>query len=97
MAATLERAGLLIVTDYDELVPARDIGHVRVLEILEVARSERSGHVAPRQFPVPPVDRVLADLDETRRQRCGELTLRQLVEEPPRPALQLTHRQSSFR
>jgi membrane protein len=97
MAATLERAGLLIVTDYDELVPGRDIGHVRVLEILEVARSERSGHVTPRHFPVASVDQVLADLEEARRQRCGELTLRELVEEPPRPALQLTHRQSSFR
>jgi membrane protein len=97
MAATLERAGLLIVTDYDELVPARDIGHIRVLEILEVARSDRSGHVAPRDLPLAPVDHVLADLEEARRHRCGELSLRELVEELPRPALQLTHRQSSSR
>src|SRR5690242_7277319 len=47
MAATLERAGLLIVTDDDELIPGRDIGHIRVPEILHLARSERSGHVAP--------------------------------------------------
>jgi len=97
MAATLERAGLLIVTDSDELVPARDIGHIRLLEILAVARSDRSGHVAPRDLPLPPVDRVLADLEEARRHRCGELTLRELAEELPRPALQLTHRQSSSR
>jgi membrane protein len=97
MAATLERAGLLIVTDEDELSPGRDMGHIPVYEILELARSERSGHVAPRDLPIPPVDRVLASLEEARRSSCGELTLRELVEEAPRPALQLTHRQSSFR
>jgi membrane protein len=97
MAATFERAGLLIVTDDDELIPGRDIGHIRVHEILDLARSERSGHVAPRSFEMPPVDRVLASLEEARRRSFGELTLRELVEEAPRPALQLTHRQPSFR
>jgi membrane protein len=97
MAATLERAGLLIVSDDDRLVPGRDMGHIRVYEILELARSERSGHLAPRNLPIPPVDRLLAGLEEARRSCCGELTLRDLVEEAPRPSLQLTHRQSSFR
>ncbi|HYB65104.1 MAG TPA: YihY/virulence factor BrkB family protein [Steroidobacteraceae bacterium] len=97
MAATLERGGLLIVTDDDELIPGRDTGHIRVQEILDLARSQRSGHVAPRNLDIPPVDRVLAGLEEARRRSCGELTLRELLEEPPRPALQLTHRQSSFR
>ena len=59
MAATLERAGLLIVTDYDELVPARDISRIGVHEILDIARNQRSGHVAPRHLPIPPVDRLL--------------------------------------
>jgi membrane protein len=97
MAARLERAGLLVVTDDDGLIPGRDIGHIRVYEILDLARSERSGHAAPRNLDIPPVDRVLASLEEARRRSCGELTLRELVEEAPRPALQLTHRQSSFR
>jgi membrane protein len=97
MAATLERAGLLIVTDDDQLVPARDISRIGVYEILQIARSQRSGHVAPRNLPVPPVDRVVAALDEARRKGCGELTLRELAEEAPRPALQFTPRQSSSR
>jgi membrane protein len=97
MAATLERAGLLIVTDYDELVPARDLAHIKVYEILDIARSQRSGHVAPRRLQIPPVDRVLAVLDEARRKGCGELTLRDLVEEAPRPALHLTARHTSAR
>lgn len=97
MARALERAGLVIVTDDDELVPARDVGRIGVYEILEIARNQRSGHVAPRNLPIPPVDRVLASVDEARRKFCGELTLRDLVDEAPRPALHLTPRQSSSR
>ncbi|HEY0767925.1 MAG TPA: YihY/virulence factor BrkB family protein [Steroidobacteraceae bacterium] len=97
MAATLERAGLVIVTDSEELAPARDIGRIGVCEILDIARNQSSGHGAPRNLPIPPVDRLLAGIDEARRHRCGELTLRDLIDEAPRPALQITPRQSSSR
>jgi membrane protein len=92
LAASFERAGLLIVTEDDELVPARDIGRIDVYEILEIARNQRSGHVAPRNVTIPSVDRLLAAIDEARRSRCGDLTLRDLVEEAPRPALTLASR-----
>ena len=88
MATTLERAGLLIVTDDDELAPARDMGRIGVHEILEIARNQRSAF-APRNVPIPAVDRLIATLDEARRNRCSDLTLRELVEEAPRPALTL--------
>ncbi len=89
MATDLEKAGLLIVTDTGELAPARDIGRITVMEILEIARNQRSGHFAPRQLSIPAVDRLMASLDEARRSRCGDQTLRQLVEDPPRPALSI--------
>ena len=89
MAGTLEKSGLLIVTEADELAPARDIGRITVNEILEIARNERSGHFAPRSLSIPAVDRLIAALDEARSARCSELTLRTLVEEAPRPTLTL--------
>jgi membrane protein len=97
MVTTLERAGLLVVSDDDTLLPGRDIGHIRVREILELARSERSGHVVPRNLAIAPVERVMQSLEEARRRSCGEQSLRELVEQAPRPALTLTHRQSSAR
>ncbi len=97
MASTLERAGLLVVTEFDELLPGRDVGRIGVHEILELARNQRSGHVVPRNVAVTPVDRVLAGLDEARRRTLSELTLGELVEEAPRPALQLAHRAPSAR
>jgi membrane protein len=96
MATALEHAGLVIVTDDDELVPARDTAGISVNEILDIARNQRSGHLAPRYVPVPPVDRLLASVEDARRSRCGELTLRDLIDEVPRPAL-ITPRQSSSR
>ena len=97
MAASLERAGLLIVTDDDELVPARDLGRIGVHEILQLARSQRSGHVAPRNLPIPPVDRLLAAMDEARRRCCGDLTLRDLVDEAVRPTLAIARGKSEGR
>ena len=89
MVTTLERAGLLVVTEDEALLPARDIGHIAVSEILEIARNQRSGHFNPRTLHIPQVDRLIAAIDEARRSNCGELTLRDLVEEPPRPTLTL--------
>ena len=96
MARAFERAGLLIVTDDDELVPARDTAGISVNEILDIARNQSSGHLAPRYVPVPPVDRLLASVEEARRSRCAGLTLRDLIDEVPRPAL-ISPRQSSSR
>ena len=95
MGSALERAGLLIITENDELVPARDIGRIGVYEILEIARRQGSGHGPPRQVPLPPVDRLLNSIDEARRHRCGELTLRDLVDEVTRPVLAVSRGSAS--
>ena len=95
MGSALERAGLLIITENDELAPARDIGRIGVYEILEIARRQGSGHGPPRQVPIPPVDRLLNSIDEARRHRCGELTLRDLVDEVTRPVLAVSRGSAS--
>jgi membrane protein len=82
MARALERASLIIVTEEDELLCAKDIGRITILEILDIARNQRSGHFPPRSTPIPPVDRLTSILDEQRRTRCANLTLRELVEDP---------------
>jgi membrane protein len=83
IAQALERARLLIVTEDDELVPGRDLGHISLQEILDVARSQRRGHLAPRSAVVPAVDRLHARLEEAWRACCTDRTLRDLLEERP--------------
>ena len=81
LANGLERAGLLSTTDQDLLVPARDMDHISLQQILNVARNQRSGHVAPRVLQLPAIDRLNATLASSWRSSCGERTLRDLVEE----------------
>ncbi len=86
MIAALEGAGLLVVTEDDDLIPARDLGQISLTQILDIARSRRAGQFMPRAVPIAAVDRVLAAIDEARRARCGELTLRDLVEDAREPS-----------
>jgi membrane protein len=77
----LEKAKLLTATDDDRLLPARDIGQIPLSEILEVARNQKSGHVAPRPVRLPAVDRLSAKLEAAWRATCAERSLRDLVDE----------------
>jgi membrane protein len=77
----LEDAQLLTMTDDEHLLPARDLGQIPVQEIIDIARNEKAGQVAPRNVKLPAVDQISAKMDEAWRKSCGELTLRELVEE----------------
>ncbi len=81
LVATFAQAGLLIVTDKGELVPARDIGNITACEILDVARNQRSKDFEPRNVAIPSVDRLVAAVEEARRGGCRNLTLRDLAED----------------
>jgi membrane protein len=80
VAEALERAGMLVATEHDELIPARDIGSIEIRSILEIARNQRSGHTPAREMRWPAVDQLEAQLSAAWRERCGSRTLRDLVE-----------------
>ena len=81
LVATFETAGLLLATDDERLLPGRDIGHIRLQEILDVARNQKSGHAPTRDLALPPVDRLTRALDDAWRGCCQERTLGELVAE----------------
>jgi membrane protein len=87
IGGTLEKAGLLIVTEDDEFVPGRDVGTITLLEIMDVARNQRSGHSAARGLQIPAVDRLGDSLDKAWRDTCNGRTLRDLLEESPLEAV----------
>ena len=77
----LESAHLLTLTDDERLLPARDLGNITVQEIMDIARNEKAGQVAPRNLKLPAVDAIAGVMDAAWRKSCGEMTLRDLVEE----------------
>jgi membrane protein len=85
LIAAFQQAQLLIVTEQDELVPARDIECITICDIIEAARNQRSGQVHVRNVSIPSVDRVMASIEEARKTRVGNLTLRNLAEEEGAP------------
>jgi membrane protein len=87
IGGTLEKAGLLIVTEDDEFVPGRDIGHITLQEIVEVARNHRSGHYTARGLQIPAVERLSDNLEKAWRDTCDSRTLRDLLEESPLEAV----------
>jgi membrane protein len=90
IGGTLEKAGLLVVTEDDEFVPGRDISRITLEEIIEVARNQRSGHFVARGIDIPPVDRLSARMAQAWRDCLAGRTLRDLVDDtvdPARPRL----------
>ena len=76
----LEAAQLVTLTDDEHLLPARDLGQITVQVIMDIARNEKAGQVAPRHLRLPTVDALSAKMDEAWRRSCGDMTLRDLVE-----------------
>jgi membrane protein len=77
----LEDARLVTVSEDEHLLPARDLGRISIQEILDVARNEKAGQVGWRNLKLPAIDAISAKMDEAWRKSCGEMTLRDLVED----------------
>jgi membrane protein len=78
---SLEGAHLITLTDDEHLLPARDLGQISIQEIVDIARNEKAGQVGWRNLKIPAVDAISKTMDDAWRKSCGEMTLRDLVEE----------------
>jgi membrane protein len=78
---SLEDSRLITVTEDEYLLPARDLGKISIQEVLDIARNEKSGQVGWRNLKLPAIDSISAKMDEAWRKSCGDMTLRDLVEE----------------
>ena len=77
----LEDAHLVTLTDDEHLLPARDLGQISIQEIIDIARNEKSGQVGWRNLTIPAVDAISKTMDAAWRKSCGEMSLRDLIEE----------------
>lgn len=84
LVATLIDTGYLVETNTEppELIPARDIATVRIIDLLEAVRAAdeerflRGDHLA-----MAPVDALMERLHGAHEQALGELTLREILED----------------
>jgi DNA-binding IscR family transcriptional regulator len=78
---SLEDAGLLTLTEDEWLLPARDLAMIAIQDIVDIARNEKAGQVGWRNMKLPAVDAISGRMDEAWRKSCGDMTLRELIEE----------------
>jgi membrane protein len=75
----MESAGLLVSTEKEALVPARELSMIRVVDVLSVARSHHTA-LQGQALVIPAVVAALCnELDAGWRASCGERTMRDLL------------------
>ena len=77
----LEAAGLLVTTDKETLLPARDAGYIPLTEIVSVARAAYSVHGDDRYVAPKPVAKLYAEFEAAWRGKLGTRTLEAWVVE----------------
>jgi membrane protein len=78
---SLERSGLVTLTEDEELIPARDIGGIQLADVLNAVRDERQYEtwLLWRARTEPVADEVANSVEAGMRERISGLTLRELA------------------
>lgn len=81
---SLERAGLLTLTEDEELIPARDLESIALTDILHAVRDERQYEtwLLWRARTEPVADEVANSVEAGMRERIAGMTLRELASRP---------------
>jgi membrane protein len=75
----LEAAGMLVCSEHEMLLPARDLGTIRVVDVLGVARTKGAARRSQPMIVPEPVAALCTELDGAWREHAGERTLRDLL------------------
>jgi membrane protein len=87
VCAGLEQAGYIVRADDQALVLGCDATQLRVLDILVTARSQRSGLIRRAAATPAAVEAFCIDIDRCCEQRYAALSLAELIESKPGPAV----------
>ena len=84
---SLERAGLLTLSEDEELIPARDLESIALTDILHAVRDERQYEtwLLWRARTEPVADEIANSVEAGMRERIAGMTLRELASQPALP------------
>jgi membrane protein len=87
VVSSLERAGLLTLTEDEELVPARDLESISLTDVLHAVRDERQyeSWLLWRARTEPVADEVANSVEAGMHERNAGMTLRELASQPASP------------
>lgn len=81
--AALERRGLLVATESEQLMPGRDLASIELAEILDAVRNDSDGPHSMQGRCLAPADAVAREADAAIKASLGGRTLKDLVEGDP--------------
>jgi membrane protein len=86
--ASLERGGLILATEKEQFVPARDIAGIRIIDVIEAVRSHETGRLQLDMHSQPCAAQIMGEVDTAIREKLGERSLKELIAaaEPRAPA-----------
>jgi membrane protein len=77
--ASLERAGLIVATEKQHLLPGRDPESIKLSAILDAVRAPLAARLALSRGALAPAARVMVEVDAAARLALGERSLRDLI------------------
>jgi membrane protein len=77
--ARLERGGLIVATEKEQFVPARDLGVILLAEIVDAVRTLQTGRLPVEVRQVPAAARVILEVQVAMRARLGTQSLKDLL------------------
>jgi membrane protein len=81
MTEHLERKGLLMQADDGKLFPGLEISNIFLTQIIDCARTRRTGHEPHPRPSAPGVQKLQEAMDRAWRSACGDRTLADLISE----------------
>jgi DNA-binding IscR family transcriptional regulator len=79
----LERAGFILATDKELLVPGRDPQGILLADILDAVRTLQIGRRMIQVRHVPSAARIVAEVEAAMRERLGARSLKDLIAAAP--------------
>ena len=77
--ARLERGGLIVATEKEQFVPARDLEGILLAEILDAVRTLQTGRLSIEVRQVPAAAQVMREVQAAMRARLGTQSLKDLL------------------
>jgi membrane protein len=77
--ARLERGGLILATEEEQLVPGRDPERILLSEILDAVRNLQIGRLTVEAHGVTAVTQVMCEAESAMRERLGKRSLKDLI------------------
>jgi membrane protein len=77
--ACLERGGLIVATEKEQFLPARDPTGIRLISVVDAVRTRPPGRVMIDVRPVPSAVLVMSEVEAAIRKQLGEQSLKDFI------------------